>query len=88
MVLVAVTLAASLFAFGLGRDPTLVRSALIGREAPSFDLPRLAAALSARTRAVIINSPNNPTGAIYPEAALAELIGLVEQLDDDGHRRE
>ena len=41
VVLVAVTLAASLFAFGLGRDPMVVRSALIGREAPSFDLPML-----------------------------------------------
>lgn len=40
-VLLAVTLAASIFAFGLGRDPTLVRSALIGRAAPAFDLPLL-----------------------------------------------
>ena len=29
------------------------------------DLDRLTAALSPRTRAVIINSPNNPTGQIY-----------------------
>src|SRR5207302_530408 len=41
VVLVAVTLVASVFVFGLGRDPTVVRSALIGREAPSFDLPLL-----------------------------------------------
>lgn len=40
-VLVAVTLAATLFGFGLGRDPTLVRSALIGRAAPAFELPLL-----------------------------------------------
>ncbi len=40
-VLVAVTLAASLFAFGLGRDPGVVRSALVGRAAPAFDLPLL-----------------------------------------------
>ena len=36
------------------------------------DLDRLAAALSPRTRAVIINSPNNPTGQIYDAAALQE----------------
>ena len=37
------------------------------------DLDRLTAALSPRTRAVIINSPNNPTGQIYDAATLQEL---------------
>ena len=37
------------------------------------DLNRLAAALSPRTRAVIINSPNNPTGQIYDAETLKEL---------------
>jgi aspartate aminotransferase len=37
------------------------------------DLDRLAAALTPRTRAVIINSPNNPTGQIYDAATLQEL---------------
>jgi aspartate aminotransferase len=37
------------------------------------DLKRLAAALSPRTRAVIINSPNNPTGQIYDADTLKEL---------------
>ncbi|MGA9754494.1 MAG: pyridoxal phosphate-dependent aminotransferase [Desulfobaccales bacterium] len=37
------------------------------------DLKRLAAALSPRTRAIIINSPNNPTGQIYDAATLTEL---------------
>jgi aspartate aminotransferase len=37
------------------------------------DLKRLTAALSPRTRAVIINSPNNPTGQIYDAATLEEL---------------
>ncbi len=38
-----------------------------------IDLQRLAEALSPRTRAVIINSPNNPTGQMYDAAALKEL---------------
>jgi aspartate aminotransferase len=38
-----------------------------------LDLDRLEAALSPRTRAVIINSPNNPTGQIYEAAALKEV---------------
>ena len=34
------------------------------------DPERIAAALTPRTRALILNSPNNPTGVIYSEAAL------------------
>jgi len=42
------------------------------------DLPAMAAALSERTRAVIINSPNNPAGVVYDEALLRELARLLE----------
>ena len=35
-----------------------------------LDLDRLATAISPRTRAIVTVSPNNPTGAVYPEAAL------------------
>jgi aspartate aminotransferase len=38
-----------------------------------LDLHRLAEALTPRTRAVIINSPNNPTGQMYDAATLKEL---------------
>ena len=38
-----------------------------------IDLGRLEAALSPRTRAVIINSPNNPTGQVYEAGVLKEL---------------
>ena len=34
-------------------------------------------ALSPRTRAVIINSPNNPTGVLYPSGLLAEMGKLL-----------
>jgi aspartate aminotransferase len=37
------------------------------------DLKALEQALSPRTRAVIVNSPNNPTGQVYEAAALKEL---------------
>ena len=42
---------------------------------PDFqlDLEALDAAVTERTRAVIINSPNNPTGVVYSEAALRAL---------------
>ncbi len=41
------------------------------------DLDELASKLSRRTKLVIVNSPNNPSGAMYPESfisALAELL--------------
>lgn len=36
----------------------------------------IAAAITSRTRAVVTISPNNPTGAVYPEAALREVNRL------------
>ncbi|MDP3761197.1 MAG: pyridoxal phosphate-dependent aminotransferase [Ramlibacter sp.] len=41
------------------------------------DPSALRRALSARTRWVFINTPNNPTGAIYPSALLAELAEVI-----------
>jgi aspartate aminotransferase len=41
------------------------------------DVARIADAITPRTRAIILNSPNNPTGAIYPEAVLRELNEIV-----------
>ena len=41
------------------------------------DMDDLKAKLSARTRAVIMNSPNNPTGVIYPESTVAEIGRLM-----------
>jgi aspartate aminotransferase len=41
------------------------------------DLDAIASAISDRTRAIIINSPNNPTGVIYPESTLKELGQLL-----------
>src|SRR4029079_12226514 len=47
-----------------------------------LDLDAIAAAITPRTRAIIINSPNNPTGVIYqPETLkqLAEILSLASQ---------
>lgn len=38
-----------------------------------MDLEALEAVVTERTRAVIVNSPNNPTGVVYPEERLREL---------------
>ena len=43
----------------------------------SLDFGAMEAAMTEKTRAVLINSPNNPTGKIYPEAELRELARLL-----------
>ena len=42
-----------------------------------LDLDAIAAALTDQTRALIINSPNNPTGLIYPPEELRALSALL-----------
>ncbi|MEA3012171.1 MAG: aspartate aminotransferase [Sphingomonadales bacterium] len=42
-----------------------------------IDLDAVRAAITPRTRAVIVNSPNNPTGKIYPAATLRRLGELL-----------
>ena len=45
-----------------------------------LDLGKIEAAVTERTKALIINSPNNPTGQIYPAAMLAELGELLRRI--------
>jgi len=45
-----------------------------------LDLAGIQKALTSRTRALILNSPNNPTGAVYPAGALQELENLLSRL--------
>jgi len=52
---------------------------------PEFlpDIPAIRRAITDRTRAVIINSPNNPTGVIYPPRILEGLEDLLRSLDQE-----
>jgi aspartate aminotransferase len=43
----------------------------------SLDLAAIEAALTPKTKALLLNSPNNPTGAIYSEDSLRELQSLL-----------
>lgn len=58
-----------------GATPVRVRL-----DGPDFDLDpeAIAAAITSRTRAIIVNSPNNPTGRIYREPELAALGRVLE----------
>ena len=46
------------------------------------DIESLEAAISPRTRAVIINSPNNPTGVIYPESSIVAIATALQRAEE------
>jgi len=45
----------------------------------SLDLDTIREAISDKTRAVLLNSPNNPTGKIYDESSLRALAEILRQ---------
>lgn len=66
-------------------EPTLVAAEAIARKVrlkpPGFDLDLAAieAAIGPKTRLVIVNTPHNPTGRVFPRAALRELADLLDR---------
>lgn len=44
-----------------------------------LDVPAMARAITPRTRAVLINSPHNPTGKIYPAETLRRLAAILKK---------
>lgn len=55
---------------------------------PDFDLDleRMAWEITPKTRAILINSPNNPTGRIYPSSTIEALGELLRQRSDENGR--
>jgi aspartate aminotransferase len=43
------------------------------------DIAAIRDAVNEKTAAIIINSPNNPTGAVYPEDVIKELSGMLKE---------
>ena len=62
----------------VGATPVLVKC-----ERPSFhpNLADVAAAITPQTSAIIINSPNNPTGAVYTPDEIRSLVKLAVEND-------
>ncbi len=50
---------------------------------PDFqpDIAAMEAAISDKTRVIIVNSPNNPTGCIYSHATLERLAAMVDRVN-------
>jgi aspartate aminotransferase len=79
-----------LYCWQQGLRPVL---APVDREGGHLDLARIEAALSSRTRAVVLTQPANPTGVLYGERelrALATMLASMERppllISDECHR--
>lgn len=59
----------------------------IDRETLDLDVAAIAAAITPRTRIVIVNSPNNPTGRIYGPETLQHLATVLEEASARQGRR-
>lgn len=49
----------------------------------SLDIAAIEAAITPKTAAVLINSPNNPTGKVYPQEQLRELSDLLMKKNEE-----
>ena len=67
-----------------GLVPVKVR---VDAETFDLDLAAIEAAITPRTRVVIVNTPNNPTGRIYPEPTLRALAALLDEASARHGRR-
>lgn len=43
------------------------------------DIERLEQSVSSRTKAIVVNSPNNPTGAVYSEGTLRKIVEIAKR---------
>lgn len=50
------------------------------------DLAELAKKITAKTKAVLINTPNNPTGVVYSEETLKQMAGVLRQKGQELHQ--
>lgn len=55
---------------------------------PAFDLDleAIEKAITPKTRAIIVNSPNNPTGCIYGKATLEKLAAIIDKANENRER--
>lgn len=51
-----------------------------------LDVAKIEAAITRKTKAIIINSPNNPTGVVYGEKELQDLAAVLHKRREKGQR--
>ena len=57
------------------------KAVALGRETLAFDVDAFKAALSPKTRAVVVNTPGNPSGKVWTRDELAQLGEVLEGTD-------
>jgi aspartate/methionine/tyrosine aminotransferase len=62
-----------------GGTPVLVAQKPDAHGRPRWDLPAMATAITPRTKAIVINTPSNPTGAVMNAAELQGIAALAVQ---------
>src|SRR6266481_2486075 len=67
--------------FTRGLGAAAVPFGLVEKNTFQPDLSEIAAKITPRTRLLIFNSPNNPTGTVFSEAALAQIAELARKHD-------
>jgi aspartate/methionine/tyrosine aminotransferase len=67
--------------FTRGLGAAAVPFGLVEKNKFQPDLSEIAAKITPRTRLLIFNSPNNPTGTVFSEAALAQIAELARKHD-------
>jgi aspartate aminotransferase len=67
--------------FTRGLGATAVPFGLVGENKFQPDLSEIAAKITPRTRLLIFNSPNNPTGTVFSETALTHIAELARKHD-------
>jgi aminotransferase len=62
---------------------TGARAVPVALEAPAYrlDTDKIAAAITPRTRAIVLNTPHNPTGRVFDSAEISGLVELIEKYD-------
>jgi len=69
-------------------EPTLLSSGArpvkvpVRTEDHDLDVDRIASAITEKTRMVIVNTPNNPTGRIYPASTLTALASALTEASE------
>jgi aspartate aminotransferase len=59
---------------------------MANRESFDLDIEAIEGAITERTRAIIINSPNNPSGRIYPASTLTRLAKVLTEASEHNGR--
>lgn len=75
------------YKFYIDNHGGIPREVWTDRASFQLDIAAIEQAISKNTRAIIINTPNNPTGVIYPADSLAKLGQMIERKERELERQ-